>query len=544
MLMLSREFKRDKTAYIFELQDETLKRVHVQVNKLLSEENNWTEVYGLKDKKIEYIGPNTDLKQNLARLADYVNFICKPGQNYSYFFDLSHQGWFCRCNEALKHTDKKILSILPLDKLASFLQVNSLQTLFLIHKNGIVLASEKTSDVSKDISQSFPDIQVQLANKKTVGHLEGQHDNVSTIGSFELMDLPNLVLISVSPKNAAVQATYPFLLKGLLALGVILVFVITIGGLLVRSINEQVSALLGAFRDYGDGKEEVRLPTKENSKNEFQVLMSGFNGMANKIQTLVKEKEGIAAVKHEMKLAGEVQNMFFPNSSKVISNLKIDGAVWSADDCGGDWWYVFSKDTKIVIALGDVTGHGFKAALMASAARAIMSEMEVKYTNLTEVAQALNRTLLGMSQAAFQMTFCGIEYDTETKKIRHLNCSHEPMIVFQKVDGVLSFDFLSNINGPRLGEALDSVFQDEEVNIIDPLAFFIFSDGLRELHNPKNKTLGDRRLANIFKNSLDLDSTERFSFVEKQIKEFQNNQPLRDDVSFIIVSIQNPENFA
>lgn len=538
MLMLSKEFTRDKTAYIFELQDETLKRVHVQVHKLLSDENNWINVYLLKDKQIEYIGPDTDLKHNLTKLTNYVNFVCKPDQNYSYFFDQSNQGWFCRCKE---DADNKILSILPLSKLASFLQVNSLQTLFLIHSNGVILASEKTADVSKDTSKSFPDIQTQLANKKTTGHLAGKQDNVSVIGSFELMDLPNLVLVSISPKNAADQATYPFLLKGLLALGVILVFVISAGSIIGRSINQQVTTLLDAFRDYGSGKEDLRLPIKENSKDEFQSLMSGFNGMADKIQILVKDKESIAAVKHEMKMAGEVQNMFFPSGSKIIDNLKIDGTVWSADDCGGDWWHTFTKDTKVIITFGDVTGHGFKAALMTGAARAIMSEMEVKYTNLPEIAYAINRTLLDMSHAAFQMTFFGIEYDMETKKYRYINCSHEPSIVFQKVNGVLNPEFLSSVSGPRLGESINSVFEDEEIDIKDPLAFVIFSDGLRELNNPDKKPLGDRRLINIFKKSLDVTPAARVSFIEQQIKEFQNNEPLLDDASFVLISVQNSE---
>lgn len=533
MLILSRDFKHDKTAYIFELQDETLKRVHLQVNKLLSDEINWTKVYSFNGGIIDYIGVDANLRQSLINLSGYVSFVCKADQNFSFYFDQNRNGWFCRCRE---FNGERILSILPLNRLISLLKVNSLQSLFLIHKNGVILASEKSADMSRNFFDDFPGIKNQITDNKILGRLDGEYGGESVIGSFESMDIPDLVLISMTPKNAADQATYPFLLKGFLVLGVILAFVIVLGGAIGRSINNQINILLGAFHNYGEGNEDLRLSIKTNSKDEFQRLSIGFNNMAEKIKSLIKEKEGIAAVKHEMKMAGEVQSMFFPSCSKSIENLRIDGAVWSADDCGGDWWYAFVKESKIVIVLGDVTGHGFKAALMTSAARAIMSEMEVKYVNLSEMAYTINRTLLGMSQAAYQMTFCGIEYDTITRKLRLLNCSHEPPIAFQKINGLPVFEFLNDVNNPRLGESKDSIFQDQEITINDPLSFVVFSDGLRELNNPKKVKLGDRRLIDIFQKSLDMNSASKLDWIKQQIKNFQSDEPLSDDVSFVLIT--------
>ena len=68
------------------------------------------------------------------------------------------------------------------------------------------------------------------------------------------------------------------------------------------------------------------------------------------------------------------------------------------------------------------------------------------------------------------------------------------------------------------------------------MSFVIFSDGLRELNNPKKVKLGDRRLIDIFQKSLDMNSASKLDWIKQQIKNFQSHEPLSDDVSFVLIT--------
>ena len=103
-------------------------------------------------------------------------------------------------------------------------------------------------------------------------------------------------------------------------------------------------------------------------KNELKVLETSFNQMiGNLIQSRheLKEKE---LLQMELKMAQTVQELLIPSKDPTLPEIEVSSYFRSADETGGDWYqYQYNPGNHALeIAIGDVTGHGISAALVAA----------------------------------------------------------------------------------------------------------------------------------------------------------------------------------
>jgi sigma-B regulation protein RsbU (phosphoserine phosphatase) len=72
----------------------------------------------------------------------------------------------------------------------------------------------------------------------------------------------------------------------------------------------------------------------------------------------------------DMELAANVQQGFLPKCVREITGLDVAGVSRSCDETGGDYYDFIFRDGRqglpgqLVVAVGDVTGHGIPAALL------------------------------------------------------------------------------------------------------------------------------------------------------------------------------------
>jgi serine phosphatase RsbU (regulator of sigma subunit) len=79
------------------------------------------------------------------------------------------------------------------------------------------------------------------------------------------------------------------------------------------------------------------------------------------------ERERQARVELEVKSAREVQQILVPEEAPAIPGLSIASVYRPAEEVGGDFFQVMATaDGGALIALGDVSGKGLKAAMTVS----------------------------------------------------------------------------------------------------------------------------------------------------------------------------------
>ncbi len=71
--------------------------------------------------------------------------------------------------------------------------------------------------------------------------------------------------------------------------------------------------------------------------------------------------------------AAQVQQQMTPAGVVRVPGFAISGATQPVDACGGDWWWCHALgDGRVVLAVGDATGHGLGAAMVAAATRGVV----------------------------------------------------------------------------------------------------------------------------------------------------------------------------
>jgi Stage II sporulation protein E (SpoIIE) len=114
------------------------------------------------------------------------------------------------------------------------------------------------------------------------------------------------------------------------------------------------------------------------------------------------ERERQSRIELEIKSAQEVQQILVPEESPAIPGLSIASVYRPAEEVGGDFFQVIPLDDGgALIALGDVSGKGLKAAMTVSLIVGALRTLAEYTESPAAILQGLNRRLLGRVNGGF-----------------------------------------------------------------------------------------------------------------------------------------------
>jgi sigma-B regulation protein RsbU (phosphoserine phosphatase) len=141
--------------------------------------------------------------------------------------------------------------------------------------------------------------------------------------------------------------------------------------------------------------------------------------------------------KKELEVASAIQATLVPDSSLVeVEGISFAGYFEPATQCGGDWWsYYEMPDEKLLVIIGDVTGHGVASAMITAAAKgSATTMMDVTAGDLTLPAllKSLNAAIHDAAKGRFVMTCFASIYDPKTRQLTYANAGHNFPYIYQK----------------------------------------------------------------------------------------------------------------
>lgn len=198
---------------------------------------------------------------------------------------------------------------------------------------------------------------------------------------------------------------------------------------------------------------------------------------------------------HEMELAKRVQSKLLPQSAPVLASLECVGRCVQARAVGGDYYdFLELEGGRLGLALADVAGKGFPAALlMASLQASLRSRALPDLLDLPRQLRAVSQLLYRTSESnRFATLFLGI-YDDSSRRLSYANCGHNPPVLL-RAEG--RRERLAP-TGPALGllEGWDGEARETVLASGDLLA--VFSDGITETFDAKDEEFGEERLITL-----------------------------------------------
>lgn len=410
---------------------------------------------------------------------------------------------------------------------------------YLLTTNGKVFFKLNNVLVNSDLQSIAKDptiADIQQGVKRFDDH------GVAVIRAFSKIPALGLIAITEIPEKKAFLAS-ELLIQKSFYFGILILSVAVIAGILfTKRVTKNVQTLFEATTQMSEGNFDVN--PKAVGNDEIGALTDSFVDMKDKIIKFMEEMKEKARIEGELQVAHLVQHSFFPKRAVIKESFSFDGQYLPASECSGDWWGYFEQGPITTIIVCDATGHGVPAALITAAAHSCIStlkiESEKNYISPRSVLEKLNKVICFMNTDILMTAFV-LEIDGAQKTISYSNASHMTPFLVQKIDQVYSKEGVSPLqenNGARMGQSLESVYEDTRLKFSEGDRIVMFSDGLTEMA-VDGKAWGQRNfLKSIFK-GCEFEATGLIESIMGDFNEFKKEAALQDDITIVCVTFNS-----
>jgi serine phosphatase RsbU (regulator of sigma subunit) len=279
-----------------------------------------------------------------------------------------------------------------------------------------------------------------------------------------------------------------------------------------------------------------------SSGDEIGMLGENFNYMADRLLILMRETAEKATLEKELEVARTIQETLVPPPDPVErSFVKLAGYFLPASQCGGDWWTVHDMpDGRVLVVIGDVTGHGVPSAMITAAAKAacdVVRATEGDHLTVTRLLEVMNRAIFESAKRKFVMTCFASILDPKRRTITYANAGHNFPYLFRPgaTDGN-DFQVLMS-RGNRLGDLEESAYA-EKVQPLQPGDVLVwYTDGIVECENERGEEYGEKRFRAAIRRAADFDPVSMRETVVNAAGQFFGERPRKDDITMVFARI-------
>jgi|GEM_PF-3051754 len=314
----------------------------------------------------------------------------------------------------------------------------------------------------------------------------------------------------------------------------------------VRRMAMPLTLLVSAADQLAEGKLETRVALEGDS--EFRAIQAGFNHMAEELTRLVEVTKETSKLSSELDLTQKVQQFLFPPKFIHKSGHDIRSVVQNADRCGGDWWGHIElgdeANRKILLLIGDVTGHGAPSALVTAATQGSMSTLTEwlrKDPSLIddprELLRLFNHSVFASSGGTLSMSFLVCVLDANAERLTLCNAGHNwPYLITPQPDGTLKLKSIGAAS-PVLGMDLAQKFDHLETHPwLAESKLLLYTDGLIDCYEGDQNLFDRRSLIRVLKGVTQSDSQTILDSVMKTRERAVKGMPSADDVTVVVCS--------
>ena len=274
------------------------------------------------------------------------------------------------------------------------------------------------------------------------------------------------------------------------------------------------------------------------SSDEIGLLGTNFNFMADQISILLEQTAEKARIEQELEVAKAIQETLVPTSDPIDHGvLKFAGFYQPAAQTGGDWWSWHELvGGKVLLVIGDVTGHGVPSAMITAAAKAACDVARYVYRDdvtVTGLLEIMNHAIFESAQRRFVMTCFASIVDTQRRTITYANAGHNFPYLFRAGDGRGEFGSLM-IRGNRLGDDRDSRYEAKTTELIPGDVLVWYTDGIVECENMAGEEYGEKRFRASVRRAAALDAGEMRDAIVGDATAYFSDAPRKDDITMIV----------
>ena len=237
-----------------------------------------------------------------------------------------------------------------------------------------------------------------------------------------------------------------------------------------RSGETRIVGVIDLFR-------RLRAQPFTTSDKKLLSAIASQVGAALENNRLIQESLAQERMTREMELAHDLQKRLLP-SPESFDRADVAARVASAERVGGDFFHLFKLPSgKIGVMIGDVSSHGFPAALIMALCLSAASIYAMESPDPAEVLRALDDALSGeLETTEMSVSICYVVIDPVTGKVQYSNAGHPHAWVFRSNGDSMRL----GATDPPMGFAGPESYGEEGLSWQNGDTLVLFTDGLSD----------------------------------------------------------------
>ncbi|MEO8231834.1 MAG: PP2C family protein-serine/threonine phosphatase, partial [Ignavibacteriota bacterium] len=272
---------------------------------------------------------------------------------------------------------------------------------------------------------------------------------------------------------------------------------------------------------------------------DLELLTAAANQLAVSLENarLYKTEAEKIKIERDLDLAKKIQQSLLPKHIPNLNGLDICGEMIPAMQVGGDYYDLIPlSDTKLFVAVADVSGKGLSASLYMTKLQTMIQLATQVSSSPKEILIEMNKRLYQSMERSWFITMTLALFDTENKTIKFCRAGHMPLITAN--NGTVESIKTAGIGlGLEKGEVFERTLQEVELKTKSNQIFAFFSDGITEAMNEKDEMFGEEKLNGILKGKSNNRSAEVMNKIWSEVKLFRGSTPVNDDMTMVIVKV-------
>ena len=238
-------------------------------------------------------------------------------------------------------------------------------------------------------------------------------------------------------------------------------------------------------------------------------------------------------LERELRQASAIQKVLLPRESPQLSDYNLAASYRPARIVSGDYFdYVKVDNDHYGVAIGDVSGKGIAASLIAAMCRSLLRSNVEGNSSPSSVLRSVNQTIFSDIREDMFVSLLYLILERESNSIILARAGHEPPLLFRKETGEIeSIEPPGMAAGVDRGGVFNRTVKDYRFTMEKGDMLILYTDGLIEAENRSGEEFGVSGLTQAIAESADEKPEDVVKVIEQKIAQFSGGIPQTDDIT-------------
>jgi len=275
------------------------------------------------------------------------------------------------------------------------------------------------------------------------------------------------------------------------------------------------------------------------TENDYEVFRSVAEQSSYAIGSARIHQEAVEKrrLESDLRNASEIQRVLLPKDDPELKDYSFAAVNLPAKVLSGDYYdYVRIDDERYGVALGDVSGKGLPAALVAAMARSVLRANALDNPSPAEVLSRVNENIFPDIREDMFITKLYLVLDRASDIITIARAGHNPPLHYSKKTGEISeIEPRGMAIGVDAGPVFERIIVNHEVRMESGDCLLLYTDGATEALDRKGLEFDVPRLIEEFARSASDGPTVIIRHLQQTLEGFMTGVPQTDDITLIAI---------